>query len=170
MSLRAFVVLSLCFVCEVSFADTLVMKSGESKKGKILEETEKTVLFNSAADGAVLEIPKSSVAIIDREVRSDSEPPKGSVQLFSAPPKKKKAKALTDRPPTTMDILLGKQPTEAPKKEIVHKESSLNAMMKWIAEWLDSHPEAQKMVQEITDKLKTNQGEMDKVIKVAMDA
>jgi hypothetical protein len=175
MSIRAWPVLLLCFVCEAALADTLVMKSGENKKGKIIEETEKAVLFNSQEDGAVIEVPKASIAIVDRDLQSGTPPPKGSVQIFSTPPKKKKNKILweLENPPAEKPSLAassdGPAPV-APKIDMGGQEKNFQSFMKLIEDWVRNHPEAEKYIQEWMKKFAGNQGEVEKLIKVADEA
>ena len=172
MSYQAFVVLLLCLVCEVSFADTLVMKSGENKKGKILEETEKSILFNSQADGVVVEVPRYNIAIIDKDLPEGKVPAKGSLQVFSAIPRKKADEASSENPlkdKRPLEILLGKDLPSSPQKKKSDQAASFQSFTKLIEEWIRSNPEAEKYIQEWMTKFKIREEELDKVIKVAQE-
>ena len=168
MRSRAWYVLLLCFVCSVSFADTLVMKSGENKKGKIIQETDKTVLFNSQADGLVVEIPKSSIAIVDRDV---SKTPQGALQFFSAAPRK--SKAVIDLPPPNIGSAqpdLEEPPAAEPEPPVSGQAAAMQTLLKKVEDWVRSHPEAEKYIQSWAGKFKGNQDEVDKLVKKAKEA
>ena len=176
MSSRAWTVLLLCFVCETSFADTLVLKSGESKKGKVLEETEKSVLFNSQADGLVTEVPRSEIAIVDKDVTSGSAPAKGSVQFFSVAPKKQEVKKksffemLEKEGGDATEKSLETKRSQEGKEEAPDQAAVLQPLIKVIAGWLHNHPEAENYVQEWKERSKNNKEDLDKLAKTANEA
>ena len=164
--------LVLCLVCEPAFADTLVMKSGENKKGKILEETEKSVLFNSQADGVVTEVPKSDISIVDHDP-APGEPQKSKFlsEFSTTVPKKryqslaiKKDEAPPDKDPLSFFAKPGNK--QAPSDQ----SASFQAFTKMIIDWLSAHPETQKLLPEWLGKLKSKEGELDKLAKVAKEA
>ncbi len=85
--------------CGAAQADILKMKSGQTKRGKILAEDEKRILLDSETDGSVVDVPKSEISIFDREV-SEGDREKGRfLNYYSASPKKK-AKTIEPEKPS----------------------------------------------------------------------
>ena len=172
MSARVWAVFLLCLICETAFADTLVMKSGENKKGRILEETEKSVLFNCEADGVVVEVPKNTIAIVDRDIQNQESPSKGSVQVFSVPPKKK-TKWVPREPEQEGDLIAmppNKPVSGDPNDPLAGQAANFQSFVKLIEDWVRSHPEAEKYIQEWMKKFSGKEDEIEKLIKTAKEA
>ena len=77
-----FLALVLVFLSAPAMAsDTLVMKSGEHKKGTVIYKGEEELRFRNDSDGKVVGIPLSDIAIIDAAANPVKK--KGSVGFFS---------------------------------------------------------------------------------------
>ena len=157
-------------VCQTAFADTLVMKSGDNKKGKILEETDTKILFQSKAEGLVVEVPKSDISIIDRD---ESLKQKGFVQLFSSPPPKKKKKRNwldPEIPGASEKNISPTKKASASEEESFDPESAFQSVQKTLLDWLQTHPEAKKFIREWMKKFNGKSDEMDKLMRAAKEA
>ena len=160
-------------MAQTAQADTLVMRSGEKKTGKIIEENETHVLFKQPG-GVVADIPKSAIAIFDREF-SDKDLPKknGFVSLFSTTPRKDED--------TKKYALLAIGDSVGPKKSPVPRSEEKMALPKGDADriatfqkmqdilehWMSAHPEWAKNIQGMMDKFKGKSGDLDELVVAA---
>ncbi len=175
MKWRGPAVFLLLFFCQVALADTLVLKSGENKKGKILEEGETKILFDSQKDGMVIEVPRSNISIVDRD---EGLKQKGFLQTFSTSPKNKKIKKNfwggEDEEEKQSKTIFSESGVEA--KPMFNVESSadhgfsFDSIEKMIDHWLQDHPETNKLIQEWKARFKDQSEDLEKMVRVAKEA
>lgn len=170
--MRRGLVLSACvmLISQTVMADTVLLKTGESKKGKVLEETESKVLFDSQETGSVVEIPKISITLIDRDVLDG--PSKGSVSFFSESPKSKRSKEdHSSKMRKSLAIMEdGDSQTGLAPKDPLGQAEQFKRLEQIIEKWLAAHPEFMKVLRDVVEKFKSKSDEMDKVVKVAQNS
>lgn len=142
------IALLLAFAPFPALADTVKLKSGETKTGTVIAQEDDHILFKSESDATVVEIPRDSISILDGPVGDK----KGSVGFFSTvPKKKKKAKGAPFRTLAQAMDPNGK----ATQNEIEEEESGPTTFEKldsMFTEWMEKHPEAAKWFQDMADK------------------
>ena len=77
----ALVFLILLFASHPSFADSLLLKTGETLKGTLVEKTDSAYVFQADSDGQKKEVPISSVYIADFSDSANNSP-KGSAMFY----------------------------------------------------------------------------------------
>ena len=164
---RAVIIFTLLFLTAgSSWADTIVLKSGENKKGNIIEEGSDKILFNSTTDGAVIEIPRSDITILDKDPSSGSIAKKGSVSFFTEAPKKAREKRTRQVLHVNGDssVQAVEEEVVPDKKDLLADVASITSLEEYIDEWLKDHPEAKKIVDDFKKKFQANSDELDKAI------
>ena len=164
---RAWVVFAALLLLPLSAsADTLVLRSGQNKKGRVVHETDKQILFDSQTDGAVIEVQRSDISILDRDPGAAAEQNKGSVSFFTTSEKKKKrAKSFFDGPET------GKEPTsteeEARSEGKPDQAAMFGVMENYFQDWLKKNPEMEKFLSELVQKFKGKSEDFDQAVEAA---
>lgn len=150
----------LFVVCSYAWADTLLLRSGETKKGKLIEQIGDTYLFESGSDGAVIEVPVADVSILDRDPGSQNLTHE-FVSLISE--KKKELATKSEKSLNSLDLdKLSDGVTFEDKKG-----SFFNKMELMLMEWLQKHPEAQGFFKKVVDNDQKSQEEILKLKKIA---
>ena len=153
-------------------ADTLVLKSGERKTGKVLEETDKRILLEEPG-GLVVEVPRPAISIFDHDGNISGGQRKGSVSFFSTPPRKKKPSPPPDAgiTPEVKEWAQG-MPSDKARgvKKPFDQAGSFEALEKFIERWVREHPEMAKVIQETMTKFNHKSDEMDRVVAEAKKA
>ena len=138
------------FVVQTASADTLILKSGESKKGKVLGESKGQVLFERAEDRMVIELPKSSISIVGRDEDNGSTTKKRYVNFFSEPSKDKK-----------------RQRTDAADDRASVQAELFTKFENFIMRWIEEHPGVGQKIQEALAKSKSKSDQLDELVKAA---
>lgn len=148
----------------LALADTLVYKTGENIKGKILDEDDAHVLFKRE-DGLVVDVPRSKITIVDKDIVSDAAP-QGAVNVFTEAPNKKPYKLL---------VVGDSSAPESPRKKASSDASanspgtgsniSFEAIAKFIEKWLADHPEIEEKMKDFLDRSKGGSDELEKMAK-----
>lgn len=152
-------------------ADILQMRSGEYKRGKILRETPDEVLFDSENDGAIVEVKKSEISIIDRETVTAGGT--GGLNFVSVAPKKQKAKPAAK--PSFFERI--SKPTDAKEEAGAAKmfapeqqSAMLDKAEKMFQDLMAKNPQMRQWLDDIVKNLDIKSKELDKVVEAAKDA
>lgn len=151
MKICVWIILLLSFSGKNCFADTLVMKSGENKKGKILEVTKDTVLFNSQTLNYVVEVPRKDISMIDRDDPATRIAPLESQKKLLGEAEK-------------MGIKL---PT---KNGAVDQEGLFQTVVKMAEDWMLSHPEAEKFILYWVKIFKGKSDQLEEMVRATKEA
>ena len=144
----------------VVLADMLRLKSGLTKTGRILAESEGQILFQEM-DGVVSEVPASSVSIMDR---SDVSGNGGKVSFFTNSPRKKKKTFALTRPQATPPLETSRGPgasDTSAKKDL--QEASFDNFDKLLQVWLEKHPETKVWFEKAAEKAVQNSAQLDEL-------
>ena len=153
-----FAILLLSASC--AFADTLVLKSGEKKQGKILEDDNKRILFKQT-DGMVVEVPRSTISIVDHEWTNADLKKHGFLSLFSTPPPSKKKHQFL-----VVGDSVGPPEHQEPGQQL-NQAASFGKFETFIERWLKEHPAFTKHLEETIQKFKGKEADMDELVKAA---
>ena len=118
-----------------AWADTLVLKSGENKKGKVVEEMDSLVLLKQE-DGLVVPVQRSNISSLEKDAE-DAGSPKDPVNAHSKKPHK------------LLAIGEGIAPA-GQKKKTSGQGLSFDAITAFLERWLTEHPGLQKKMKDLT--------------------
>jgi len=163
MKIAAAVMLWFLMAQTAAMADVLKLKTGETKTGRILAESEGQVLFQEM-DGTVSELRSSAISIMDR---SDVSGNGGRVSFFTNSPRKKK-KVVAPEKPSLLLTFPGSKPldpsaSQAPSDEGV-RDATFENLDKILQVWLEKHPEAQEWLEKAADKAIKNSAQLDELV------
>ncbi len=142
-------------------ADTLKMKNGQTKEGRILAENDGQILFQQS-NGDVSEVAATSVSIIDRAVVPGGKA--GQVSFFTTSPRKKKKAA----PPPSEETAPVDASVTLPALEGMSKppaqDPSLDNMDRMLQDWLEKHPDMKEWLETAADKAIKRSAEMNDLL------
>ncbi len=164
------ILVMVLLLCPTAWADILLMKSGEYKRGKILKETEDEILFKSENDNAIVVVRRPTISLIEKETPPEQMESKGSLSMISAVPMKKSPVEKRDWLPAG-----GKNEKVDPIKDQsllkdVDQSKLMDQLEAFLQKALTKYPQLSGWYTELKAKTENNKQEMEKLSKIAEGA
>ena len=151
---------------ETALADTFRLRSGETKRGRVLAEDEETILLDPGFNRPLTEIPKSSIAIYDREPASDIK--MGGVSFYSTSKSKRRPRKETPPAgPFIVDETGTVSQAEAPAKTPVLQEVTMDILETLFQKQLDKNPKMREWLEKAAERSLQQAADLDKMVDAA---
>lgn len=150
-------------------ADTLRLKNGESRSGRILAEDPEQILLDPGGSGPVVEIPKDSVAIVDRDTTAET---KGGLSFYSTSGRKPRALPAPEKGSGSgkdPSVVVTGTKTMAAAKEKEPAALSIEDVNGLLEEGLEKHPQMKEWLEKAADKAIKNSAQIDELAAAARD-
>ena len=160
---RAWAIATLLFtVASTAFADTVRLKSGEMKTGKVLVDSDDQVLLKSDEDGAVVEIPRRTISILERDPGGQK---KGGVGFVSTvPPSKRIAWPARSFGEPLVKPKSGDATASGSYLKDFDQAAAFGKLEEMFEAWMSKHPEFRKWFEDFADKSMKKNDELDKLV------